>query len=113
MLFVVGLRIRKLYFLNEPMAHAASDGNIKKVKLLLEKGASPDSFVVDCVSTALIESSKNGHVGIVRLLLNEGADPNLKPTHSKSALESAIESGHNDIAEILKKADPDTSTKYQ
>jgi hypothetical protein len=75
-LIVSGLFIRQIYFLDEPLAIAASDGDINTVQLLLDHGASPNAEGVDGVSTALIDASANDHEKIVQMLLAKGADVN-------------------------------------
>lgn len=49
LLFVVGLSVRQQFFLNEPMASAAAEGDIVRVRALLDRGASPDSWGVDFI----------------------------------------------------------------
>ena len=43
LLLLVGRHIHQQYFLNEPLASAAASGDLRRVRQLLERGASPDS----------------------------------------------------------------------
>ena len=63
-----------VYGLNEPLASAASEGDIREVKFLLKLGASPNAEGADGMTNALISASQNGHAEVVRLLLEKGAD---------------------------------------
>jgi len=55
------------------MIPASSNGDLSKVKLLLEKKADVNSSNYRG-STALIEASKNGHLEIVKLLVGNKID---------------------------------------
>jgi Ankyrin repeats (3 copies) len=104
MLLGWGWAIRQQFFLNEPMASAAAQGNIDRVRMLLDRGASPDSWGVDFVRTALISAADEGHTDVVELLLSKGADPSLRDDKGKSPLEHAREHGHEDVVALLLKA---------
>jgi hypothetical protein len=104
MLIAMGWAIRQQYFLNEPMASAAMQGNIDRVRMLLDRGASPDSWGIDYVRTALISAADEGHADIVELLLSKGADPSLRDDKGKSPLQHAREHGHEDVVALLLKA---------
>jgi hypothetical protein len=96
--------LRQQFFLNEPMASAASAGNIDEVRSLLERGASPDSWGVDCIETALVGAAGGGHTEIVQLLLDQGANPNLADYRGRTALALARGNGHKEIERALLKA---------
>jgi ankyrin repeat protein len=104
MLVATGLAIRQQFFLNEPMASAAAQGNIDRVRMLLDRGASPDSWGIDFVSTALVSAANQGHADIVELLLSKGADSSLRDSEGRSALQLARQHGHEDVVALLLKA---------
>jgi ankyrin repeat protein len=97
-------QVRQQFFLNEPMASAASEGNIVEVRALLDRGASPDLLGIDFVETALGGAAERGHTDIVKLLLDRGADPNLKDSHERSALQCARDGPHPEVVALLLKA---------
>ncbi len=62
--------------LNEPLYSAASDGDVNKVQLLLDKGADPNT---DFEGTSpLAAAVENNHLDCVRILLIRGANPSAK-----------------------------------
>jgi len=84
--------------------HSALDaGRLDIVELLLVKGAdanvrnnkgrTPLNIVVDWY----------GNLEIVELLLSKGADINAKDKNGKTALSYAVENGHTEIVELLRK----------
>jgi hypothetical protein len=104
MLLAWGWAIRQQFFLDEPMASAAAQGNIEEVRKLLDRGASPDSWGIDFVSTALTSAAAQGHADVVELLLSKGADPSLRDSKGMTALQHARERGHEEVAALLLKA---------
>jgi hypothetical protein len=92
------------YFLNEPMAGAAGEGNLARVETLLDRGADADSWGIDFVEPALISAIKGGHRDVAELLLKHGADPSIKDSDGKSALQHARDGRHQDIVDVLVKA---------
>lgn len=97
--------IWKQFFLNEPLVIAAEEGNIVVVNELLSKGASPDAYGVDGVTTALMNAACAGHTEIVKLLLQKGANTALKDLHGKTALQRARETGNTAVIYVLLKAE--------
>ncbi len=87
---------------------AAVDGNYSRVKLLLEKGTSPD--VRDSAGyTALHYACRAGHTQIVKLLFEFNANPNMQTAAGKDCpIHRAAYQGHEDVTELLIKngADP-------
>ena len=90
--------------LNEPMAIAASEGNLAKVRALLDRGASPDSWGIDAVSPALVYAVRGSRADIVQLLLERGADPTIRDSDGVSALSYARKAGNGQIVDLLVKA---------
>jgi len=112
-------------FPGSALSVAIGQGNLEAVELLLKSGADPDifshySYISQfygpteeeelAYQTGFKESALHLAVGIgqkdvVELLLKHGADVNVKDVDDKIPLQSAIEAGHDTIAEILKSAD--------
>ena len=70
------------------------------IKLLLESGASPDSFDTSG-QTPLHRASEKGNTTCAALLLKHGADPNIRDAQGYQPLHQAIISCHPLIARIL------------
>ncbi len=103
-LLLFGGYLYRVYFLNEPLAIAAAEGNITAVRSLLSRGGSPDAEGVDGISTALVDASAGGYSQIVQLLIDRGADVNRANSQGKTALQAAREAKNNSIAQLLIKA---------
>ena len=89
---------------------AARNGNIKIVRLLLDKGA--DVNAKDrSGKTAMILAAKNGHADIVRLLLDKGADVNAKADDDTTALMQAAEKGNVDVVRALLEKGADVNVR--
>jgi ankyrin repeat protein len=85
------------------LIEAASKGDTKTVKLLLDKGVNPN--VRDAGGhTALTEAAWNGQTETIKLLLEKGADPNIKKSDGASPADLAKGQGHKDIEDMLNKA---------
>ncbi len=56
-------------------------------------------------SFPLIDAAEKGQIERVKALLEAGADVNAKANDGRTALMWAEDSGHNEIVEILKKAE--------
>ncbi|HEY6943560.1 MAG TPA: ankyrin repeat domain-containing protein [Candidatus Acidoferrum sp.] len=93
-----------IYGLNEPLASAAQEGDLPRVRFLLRIGGSPNAVGVDNMYTALTGAAEAGHSEIVRLLLQKGADPFLKDGEGQSAMDCVKRNGHTDIVRMLEEA---------
>ena len=93
--------VHQQFFLNEPMATAASQGNLDDVRNLLDRGASPDAWGIDYRETALLGAAEGGHAEIVQLLLERGADPNLRDGDQRSPLRCARDGAHARVVQLL------------
>ena len=82
----------------------AARGDTDIVKLLLERGANPNSKD-DIGYTALLIASIEGHTDTVQLLLDRGADPNIPANDGDTALMMASRQELTDIVELLQKYD--------
>jgi ankyrin repeat protein len=83
--------------------YAAMEGHVETVKLLLEKGANPDSRAPSQL-TPLMIASRNGHIDVVRVLLAAKADPNAQNDRGDTALKWALNSQNTDIGDALRAA---------
>lgn len=86
-----------------PLMKAAEGGRSEIVKLLLEHGADPNIIPGD-KETAIMRAAKEGRINEVRLLLEKGAGIKVKNRYGETALKLAELGHHNEIVEILKKA---------
>jgi ankyrin repeat protein len=83
--------------------YAAMEGHVDTVKLLLDKGANPDSRAPSQL-TPLMIASRNGHIEVVRLLLAAKADPNAKNDRGDTAMKWALDSNNSQISDLLRAA---------
>jgi Ankyrin repeats (3 copies) len=104
LLAVLMYEVRQQYFLNEPMAMACGDGDVDRVRDLLDRGASPDSWGIDFERPAIVYAAERGRIDTVKLLIDRGADPNARDMSGESALEVAQRNGHAEIGKLLRQA---------
>ena len=95
---------------NEALLQAACDGDVFKVKSLLEQGADINAKDKNG-RTALILATEKGYVEIVKVLLEHGADVNAIDKNCNVPLSLAKEKGHSEIAQLLKQAGARTYTE--
>ena len=79
---------------------ASREGNVGRVRKLLDLGVNPN-IQNDEESPALIQASLYGYSDIVRMLLAAGAEVNLRGLDGYTALMGASQEGHPEIVEIL------------
>jgi len=79
---------------------AASAGDVKRVKELLEKGADPNTQD-EKGRTPLYWAAYKGRVDVVKLLLERGADPNVKDGDGKTPLDLARAEGRREVVSVI------------
>ncbi|XP_047448359.1 ankyrin repeat domain-containing protein 39 isoform X2 [Mugil cephalus] len=87
---------------------AAMDGDLERVKSLVQKGTDPNlrdaagyTALTPGSATPLHRSSYCGHLDVVRLLLHHRADPMLCDDDNSSPLHKAAERGHEEVCQLL------------
>jgi hypothetical protein len=84
-----------------PIFHAACNGHVEIVKLLLQEGADPNARNIGS-NTALMLAARRGHIEVVKALIAGGVDVNACDRSGGTALDNARE--HPDIQRILRQA---------
>jgi ankyrin repeat protein len=98
---IICVRQERLTRVNQSsLSKAASYGNEAVVKLLLEKGAEPESEDSDG-RTSLLRAAENGHKAVVELLLEKGAKPEPEASDSQTPLSLAAKNGHEAVVQLL------------
>jgi hypothetical protein len=104
-LFLVsGSWIFYIYFLNEPLAIAAGEGDTSRVAFLLKLGGSPNAEGPDATYTALTGAAESGRTDVVKLLLQKGADPLLRDGEGRTPVERARRNEHFEIVRLIEEA---------
>lgn len=97
-----------------PLWIASDKGHVEAVKLLLSKGADPETRKSDSGSTALIVAAYSNLIAVVDALLDGGANIDNKRTdYGQTALIMAMERGHAALAlHLLQRgADPNIAKR--
>ncbi|GKZ25828.1 hypothetical protein AbraIFM66951_002829 [Aspergillus brasiliensis] len=81
------------------LMEAAMKGNDKRVRLLLDNGASPNKTLAG--PPAIYRAATHGHDSIVQDLLAAGADPTLRWEDNTSPITQAATSGHYGVVKLL------------
>ncbi|KAL9619952.1 MAG: hypothetical protein Q9160_005509 [Pyrenula sp. 1 TL-2023] len=93
--------VNRAYNTERALEVASSKGHEEILRHLLKAGADIEQ------GRPLARASENGRINIVKLLLGAGADRNtLNVDDWQSAVEAALNNGHNDILELLSTACP-------
>ena len=80
---------------------AVQNGDIDRVRELLDSGVNPNIKHYFNDDSPLISASFDGHTEIVKLLLESGADPNIGYRHGYTPLIFASKKGHSDVVRLL------------
>lgn len=84
----------------EQLCKAAKNGDLDKVRVLIESGADASYFDSSGLSP-LMHAAKLGHAQVVKALLEAGAPWNALTPSNLSAGDFAMESGHQEVFESL------------
>ena len=84
----------------EQLCEAARNGDVVKVKTLIESGADISFFDSDGL-TPLMHAAKLGHTHVVKALLEAGAPWNALSPSNLSAGDFAMDSGHQEAFQLL------------
>ncbi|KEF61571.1 uncharacterized protein A1O9_03139 [Exophiala aquamarina CBS 119918] len=100
--FPATITLTSLIPTDSPFMTACSDGDISKIRALLQCGLASPIDMTDKGETPLSRAIENGHISAVKVLLESGADVN-EPFGQKhtSALCWAIKHRHLDICRLL------------
>jgi hypothetical protein len=93
----------KLFDDMDALRSAAIEGNINKIKRLIENGVDING-TNSKGETALMLAAAYGQIDVINLLIDNNADVNAKSDDGKTALTIAKEQGHKEVMELLKKA---------
>lgn len=96
---------------NQVLIEAAKQGELEKVKSLLDGGADINGKDKNGF-TALMWASSKGHLEIVKLLLDKGADINARHSHGDIALIMASSEGHLEVVRLLLNNGSDINAKH-
>lgn len=87
---------------NTALIHAALNGNMEIMNLLINKGADINwKNPKDENRTPLMAAAENGKPEITRLLLEKGADANARLSSGMTALHFAAMKGHGEVMKLL------------
>ncbi|KAF2296296.1 hypothetical protein GH714_037292 [Hevea brasiliensis] len=87
-----------------PLHLAASRGNIKCARVLVESGADKDAKSNDG-RTALYRAAANGDRRMVEMLIEMGCDPTIADDRGRSAFDVARDKGYDEILETLERGE--------
>jgi ankyrin repeat protein len=102
----------------DPELHiAAYEGDVERVKKLLEKGANLNIKNIDGLAPLHMAASEGRPCrccDVVKLLLERGADPNTQNKDGDTPLHWAAHEGHDDVVKLLLVygADPAVKDEY-
>ncbi|KAI9674016.1 MAG: hypothetical protein M1829_003859 [Trizodia sp. TS-e1964] len=84
---------------HQPIWSAACNGNVARVRYLLEHGANIEAN--DLVELQLLLAAQNGHEAVVKLLLEKGANLESKDISGRSPLCCAAQNRHEAAVKLL------------
>lgn len=96
--------------LREPLFLAVLSRKANVIKLLLDRGAEPDSFFTEDPPTALHLAAHNGDVDAMEALLDGGANVDPRDFEGATPLFRAVQSGNLDAVELLLQRGANTRT---
>jgi len=93
-----------------PLIHAAANGRVEVVRVLLEGGANVER-VNAYQRTALYIAASHGHLEVCRLLLDWGAKVDPVDWLKETPLHDAVQRGHLSVAKLLVERGADVRLK--
>jgi len=100
-----------VFVLASDIHQAAKQGDLVKVKALLEKNAELTNAKTENGETPLHSAASGGQLEVVKFLISQGADINLKQNSGATALHFACFGGHRDVVEWLIDNGADVNSK--
>ena len=94
-------QIKLVHFIKLPLAHAATEGSLEMLKLLLENGADPNAVNPECDESALFFAAGWNKSESVNLLLEHGAKVDQANYEGITPLINAVKSNHLDLLKPL------------
>ena len=82
---------------------AVNSNHPEVVKILIKAGAKPNYLYEEGAASVMTTAAANGNLEIMRTLLDAGADPNLATKDGKTPLMWAVEKGHRQVADLLRR----------
>jgi hypothetical protein len=99
-----GVNLKSAILTPQGLLDWAAAGNASAVRKIIEHGIDRDERSPVTGATALMLSAGAGWRSTVDVLVTAGADVNLRDDSGKSALDRAVNAGHNEIAKRLRRA---------
>ena len=87
--------------LHQALRIAAAEGDLERVRSLLQAGANPD-FLESTGGTALHEAVINRHSAVVELLIEAGADPSIRDSDGYTPAGRAEQDNDPRILQLLR-----------
>eukprot|EP00438_Fugacium_kawagutii_P018973 Skav207125 [mRNA] locus=scaffold1369:323723:324109:- [translate_table: standard] len=85
-----------------PLLLATTNGNLERVRLLLEAGADTNLTTKGDGRSLLYAAAQQGHLQMVRSLLVAGADKTLTARHDSSPFRVTAQNGYAAVASVLR-----------
>ena len=98
-----GAELSKQDVMELDFLRAVKNGNINKVRALINKGVDVNTKTDKGVSALMISTYWN-NIEIVKLLIDRNANVNEKDNYGETALMRAVRRDHTEIVELLKNA---------
>ena len=88
---------------------ASGEGNLPRVKELLDRGADADKARTDNGATPCLIAAEKGHAKVVRILLDAGCTVDQADNRGMTPLYVAAQEGHHEIVSMLLGAGADVN----
>ena len=82
---------------------AVDNNHPEVVRILLKAGADPSYVYEDGQASVMTTAAAHGNPEVVKMLLDAGADVNVRTKDGKTPLAWAIEKGHHEVADLLRR----------